>query len=282
MGVRCLLIRTLGESERPEIIKGGFSFWQWDKWVFCAAYQSAFSGPKEDLLRRAASLDSIPVPQTYVGPYVPVSMTQVAGHEALKYLFSKGVLTETESSGSQMPKTAEFNDVTGGEDGIFLSRTILTPSLSADESVREQELRDTAMIFLFMRERCDYPIFTNEEPLMVFGASDTSIHQLKRAGGSGSQFVSLPEMESLSDQDAIIGVEVLKRNGSLAVLKYKTKLRSMAAIVRKVVNRCKEIAKSKSINSPSETVPFPHTSSAELLRPILQSELLPDSWHPGR
>ncbi len=85
---------------------------------------------------------------------------------------------------------------------------------------------------------------------MVFGASETPIHQLKRGGGTGSQFVSLIEMESLSDQDAIIGVEVLKQNGSLAVLKYKNKFRSMAVIVRKVVNHCKEIAKSKLIDPP--------------------------------
>ena len=101
MGVRTLLVRTLGESERPDIIKGGFSFWQWDKWVFCAAYQGAFSGPKEGLHTRAKDLDSQAVPANYVGPYVPTNMSQVAGHEALRYLIKRGGLLEN-------PTTARY------------------------------------------------------------------------------------------------------------------------------------------------------------------------------
>ena len=217
--------------------------------MFCAAYQGAFSGQKKGLLTRARALDPLSVPLNQVGMYLPTSMSQVAGHEALRYLIKRGGLLVTPSMDSSTPPpSVELNDVTGGEDGIFLSRIILTPTLSMEEATRERELRDTAMIFLSMRARADHPISTTEEPLMVFGASDTPIHQLKRGDTTGAQFVSLHEMESLSDQDAIIGVEVMKRNGTVAVLKYKVKLNSMTTIARKVSNRCKELAKSRTVN----------------------------------
>ena len=110
-------------------------------------------------------------------------------------------------------------------------------------------------IFISMRERVDNPVSTTEVPLMVFGASVTPIHQLKRGDVFGHQFVSLFEMESFADQDAIIGVEVAKQNGSVAVLKYRIKLRSMTIIARKVASRCKELAKSRTATVPLKRSP---------------------------
>ena len=76
---------------------------------------------------------------------------------------------------------------------------------------------------------------------MVFGPAIGPYHPLKRGDGSGAQTVSIDEIESYADADLdfLIGIEYRKTNGSLVILKYRTKSRHMSALAKKVGEKCK-------------------------------------------
>ena len=247
--IRRAIKSKVEEAMLPEIVTG-FAFWQWDLWVFCAGYKSAYlqaDDPK--LLATGADKDgsSLQFKSGTNTNYFRIS--NVAGSEIRSNtLRRESMMTEADEDVTQELPPLEVEEIIGDKEGTFKSNSLLhQPSVLLDESSRELLIRQSARILISIRKRSDPPVNSAEQPIMVFGPAIGPYHPLKRGDGSGVQTVSIEEIESYADADLdfLIGIEYCKTNGKLVTLKYLTKSRHMAALAKKVAEKCKDMARAR-------------------------------------
>ena len=83
-----------------------------------------------------------------------------------------------------------MEDAAGSSDGLVRTRTIIvTPPKEVSAEVRADFMMNTAEIYLSLKMRLDAKTLTAEEPCMIFGLVENSVHSLKRGDGTGIQSI---------------------------------------------------------------------------------------------
>jgi hypothetical protein len=247
-GIRRRIKADLAETNIPEIVRGDFAYWLWDRWIFCAGYaaQFKFRGDSE-LLDSVNLMDSGGV-ATSITKEKPLKLSLIVGselHQNMKRIgYSANLGTDLPP-----PPTPLVVEVAGGSEGIISASMSSSPPLEgADQTIREQFVKDSARILISMRVRGDQPLSSSGDPAMIFAPSEGAHHKLKRNGGKGPQYATLAELEAFEGTEDLItvGVEYVSSTGNTVVLKYKLRSATLAALAAKLGDRCKDIARTYS------------------------------------
>ena len=162
----------------------------------------------------------------------PLKIALIVGRDLHQYMKRMGnsVNLVTDQTPPPPPLVVE---VAGGSEGIiFTSMSTSPPPEGADQTIREQYVRDSTKILVSMRVRGDQPLSSSGDPAMIFAPSEGAHHKLKRNGGKGPQHATLAELEAFEGTEDLItvGVEYVSSTGNTVVLKYKLRSATLAAL----------------------------------------------------
>ena len=143
-GIRRRIRADLLETNLPEILSGDFAYWLWDRWIFCAGYaaQFRFRGDSE-LLDSGNIMDSGGLPTINIKDK-PLKLAPIVGrelHQNMKRMGGSANLVTDQTP----PPSPLVVEVAGGSEGIIsTSMSTSPPPEGADQTLREQYVRDSA------------------------------------------------------------------------------------------------------------------------------------------